>query len=61
MAIEDVFNGAKTALTLFDAYTNTVAQEIGMERAVSLMTKMCENMGAHSTIMANRPISSCIG
>ena len=46
MAIEDVFNGAKTALTLFDAYTNTVAQEIGMERAVSLMTKMCENMGA---------------
>ena len=46
MAIEDVFNGAKKALTLFDAYTNTVAQEIGMERAVSLMTKMCENMGA---------------
>jgi predicted hydrocarbon binding protein len=46
MAIEDVFNGAKTALTLFDAYTNTVAQEIGMERAVSLMTKMSENIGA---------------
>jgi len=46
MAIEDVFNGAKKAMTLFDAYTNTVAQEIGMERALSLMTKMCENMGA---------------
>jgi hypothetical protein len=46
MAIGDVFNGAKTALTLFDAYINTVAQEIGMERALSLMTKVCENMGA---------------
>jgi hypothetical protein len=46
MAIGDVFNGAKTALTLFSAYINTVAQEIGMERAVGLMTKMSENMGA---------------
>ena len=46
MAIEDVFNGAKKALTLLDAYINTVAQEIGMARALSLMTKMSENMGA---------------
>lgn len=46
MAIEDAFRGAKTALTLFDAYVNMVAQEIGMERAVALMTKMCESVGA---------------
>jgi hypothetical protein len=46
MAIEDVFNGAKKALTLFDGYFNAVAQDIGMERALSLMTKVCENMGA---------------
>lgn len=46
MAIEDVFNGAKPAFIFFDAYLNTVAQEIGMERAVSLLTKMCESMGA---------------
>lgn len=46
MAIEDVFDGAKTGLTLFDAYLNTVAQEIGMERAIALMTKTCETMGA---------------
>ena len=46
MATKDAFSGAKTAMMLFDAYTNTVAQEIGMERAAGLMTKMCENMGA---------------
>ena len=46
MAIEEAFMGAKTALTLFDAYVNTVAQEIGMERAIALMTKMCEFAGA---------------
>jgi len=46
MAIEDTFNGAKNAFTLFFAYLNTVAQEIGMERALALNTKMCEAMGA---------------
>ena len=45
MAIEDVFNGAKTALMFYDAYINTVAQEIGVERATGLVTKMAENMG----------------
>jgi len=46
MAIEDVFNGAKTAFTFFFAYLNAVAQEIGMERAIAVQTKMCETMGA---------------
>jgi hypothetical protein len=46
MAGKDAFTGAKTALMAFDAYVNMVAQEIGMERAVSLMTKTFENMGA---------------
>jgi hypothetical protein len=46
MAIEDVFNGAKSAFTFYFAYLNTVAQEIGMERALALHTKMCEAMGA---------------
>jgi len=46
VASDNAFNAAKTALTLLHAYTNTVAQEIGRERAVALMTKMCENMGA---------------
>ena len=46
MAIEDVFNGARMGLMLYDALLNTVAQEIGMERALALQTKMCENMGA---------------
>ena len=45
MAIEDVRNGARSAFMLFHAYLNTVAQEIGMERALGLMTKMCEGMG----------------
>ena len=43
---EDTFNGAKNAYTEFLAYFNTVAQEIGMERAVALCTKMYVAMGA---------------
>jgi len=46
MAIEDAFNGAKNAFTFYGAYLNTVAQEIGMERALALHTKMLETMGA---------------
>ena len=45
MAIEDTFNGAKMAFTFYGAYVNTVAQEIGMERALALGAKMCEAMG----------------
>lgn len=45
MARKDAFTGAKTVFMLFDAYVNTVAQEIGMERAVGLMTKTCEYLG----------------
>ncbi len=44
-ATNDVFNAGKMGLTWFHAYTNTVAQEIGRERALGLMTKMFENMG----------------
>jgi Rod binding domain-containing protein len=46
MAIDDAFNSAKTILTFLSAYTGTVAEEIGVERAFGLMTKMFENMGA---------------
>ena len=46
MAIEDTYNGAKSAMTFMNAYIKTVAEEIGMDRAVSLLTKMCESMGA---------------
>jgi hypothetical protein len=45
MGTEDTLNGATAAMTLFNAYMGTVAEEIGMERAGSLFTKMCENMG----------------
>jgi Rod binding domain-containing protein len=43
---DDVFNAAKTALMFYYAYSNTVAQEIGRERALGLITKMFEKMGA---------------
>jgi hypothetical protein len=46
MSSDNVFNAAKTGLTWFHAYTNTVAKEIGRERAIGLITKMVENMGA---------------
>ena len=45
MSIEDTFNGATAAMTFMDAYIKTVADEIGMEEAVNLLTKMCESMG----------------
>ena len=45
MAKKDAFTGAKAAFTMFDAYVNAVGQEIGMERAVSLLTKTAENIG----------------
>jgi hypothetical protein len=46
MAIEDTFNGARNGLTFLHAYINTVAQEIGMERALALDTKVNEALGA---------------
>ena len=46
MAVEDTFNGAKAGLTFMNAYSNTVAQAIGMEQALALETTMCETLGA---------------
>lgn len=46
MGMEDVFNGAKSAMTFYDAYLKTVAEEIGMDQALSLHKKMFETMGA---------------
>ena len=46
MASEDAFMAARSVFAFLDAYINTVAQEIGRERAVALMTKGCESMGA---------------
>ena len=46
MASEDIFTGAKNAFTYMFAYVNTVGEDIGMERALALDTKMCEVMGA---------------
>ena len=46
MAIEDTFSGAKNAFTFHGAYLNTVAQEIGTERALALWTKTSETIGA---------------
>ena len=45
MAIEDTYNGATAAMTFMNAYIKTVAEEMGMDRAVNLLTKMCESMG----------------
>ena len=46
MAIDDTFRGAKNAYIYYFAYLTTVAHEIGMERAIALQTKMCEERGA---------------
>lgn len=46
MVNEDVFKGARSALTFLFAYQNAVAREIGAERAIALQTKTSESMGA---------------
>jgi len=46
MATEHAFGGAKNAFIFYGAYLNTVAQEMGMERALALHTKMLETAGA---------------
>jgi hypothetical protein len=46
MGMEDTLNGATAAMTFFNSYIKTVADEIGMERAVDLHTKMCKTTGA---------------
>ena len=46
MGSGDTFTGAKNAFTYMFAYLNTVGEDIGMERALALDTKMCEVMGA---------------
>ena len=46
MATKDAFTGAKTGFMFFVTFFNAVAQEIGMERTLGIMTKMSENMGA---------------
>ena len=51
MAVEDTFNGAKNGYLMLQAYTNTVAQAIGMEQALALATQMSETMGAAEGMM----------
>ncbi len=45
MAIEDTFKGARNAYIYYFAFLTMVAREIGMERAIALQTKMCEETG----------------
>lgn len=52
MAIEDTFSGAKNAFVFHEAFVNTVAEEIGMERTSALETKMCETMGVMQGMLA---------
>jgi hypothetical protein len=46
MAIEDTFKGARNAYIYYFAYLSMVAEEIGMERAIALQNKMCEERGS---------------
>lgn len=48
MSIEDAFTGAKIAYTQLYAYVNAVSEEIGMERALAILTKTNEEMGTEA-------------
>ncbi len=58
MTVQDTFNGAKSGLTFMRAYVNTVAQEIGAEKALVLDTKVCEALGAMQGKMIKEQIAS---
>ena len=45
ITIEDTFNGAKTAFLFFDGFYNAVVEEVGEEKALSLLEKMGKSMG----------------
>ena len=45
MGIEDTYSGATAAMTFFNAYINTVAEEMGMDRAMNLFNTMSETIG----------------
>jgi hypothetical protein len=47
MTQEDILEAARTALTLYGAYLKATAQEIGMDRALAIHTRVLENMGSH--------------
>ena len=46
MSSEGIFNGAKTGFTCMYAYIGTVAEELGMEKALDLDNKACQMLGA---------------
>jgi hypothetical protein len=45
MTVADTFRGAKSGLTFLFAYQNTVAHDIGRERALALNSKMTKALG----------------
>jgi len=58
MSVQDTFNGAKSGLTLMRAYVNTVAQEIGVEKALAIDNKVCKALGAMQGKMIKEQIGS---
>ena len=46
MANKDTFNNAKTLFKMHHVFAQTVAEEIGMDRAIDLSAKAIEKMGA---------------
>lgn len=55
MTSEIAFNAAKNVYTMYGAFFNTVAQEIGKERALSLHSKYGETWGAMLADMLKKP------
>lgn len=51
MTIENTFNGAKSGLIFMHAYLNAIADEIGMEQALALDTKVCQALGTAQGMM----------
>jgi predicted ArsR family transcriptional regulator len=45
MAKQDTFDGVKAGLMMYDALLLGVAEQLGMERAVALQSKVMEKMG----------------
>lgn len=58
MATQDAFNGAKSGFRSFIGFVSAVAQEIGWERTLAIMTKMSENGGAMQGKMIKQKVGA---
>jgi hypothetical protein len=58
MSLQDTFNGAKSGFTFMRAFSDIVAQEIGVEKALALSAKTSETLGTLKGMMIKEELDT---